>query len=596
MYAVLKYLVIAFIYICSLHASEFEEFYILPMGQGNGQLVIYQNGSEKVGVLYDLGSKSLQMHPKFSSRGDWDQKFIAKSEIRKAPTEEKRRRRINVDNFSSPQTKKSGDVDIRARMPLSTNAKVSASQRDSIETELQLFVRDRLKDLTHLFIFLSHSDEDHINFIARNIIPDEVPITIFLAGDWFGNIGCKKDETNVTRSIVNVLTFLKERVRINPEGIVFNFPYYNDFNIPGETGGHVDFNQFIRQSLSINEDMAALARVFSAYCLRTNLNTPNPKFFTGSLIELYNTAFRNEESHIRASSEDISKLSHFTNSVAGYIHVWSLNHQTDNINGHSMVLSCRLPSLDMSVVLTGDAQHSVFQRIVSEYRDSGGSFRRFLELNDEHLVTFILPHHGSEENSSGSALSFFTPNVFGVPAGDGAQYGHPSLSLINSINELYIRERIPLNFNATYERQKGLDFVAIEEKKHVRLQTTDFAVPFLCPNLYGCIKWDRSGIYTNFDNIIDVEGDLYTILYDSHIWEADKNVLREMVRKRDVAVVSAKDTTQTSKMRVQVPSSEISGKNYSCILKSKNGSDTYAGVIVDKKLYFYKIIRAKREF
>ena len=69
-----------------------------------------------------------------------------------------------------------------------------------------------------------------------------------------------------------------------------------------------------------------------------------------------------------------------------------------------------------------------------------------------------------------------------------------------------------------------------------------------------------------------------------------------MVRKMDVEVVSAKDTTQTSKMKVLVTSSEISGKNYSCIVKSKNGSDTYAGVIVDKKLYFYKIIRAKQEY
>lgn len=46
------------------------------MGQGNSQLVIYQRPEGKVGILYDLGSKSLQMHPKFGFRGDWQRPFL----------------------------------------------------------------------------------------------------------------------------------------------------------------------------------------------------------------------------------------------------------------------------------------------------------------------------------------------------------------------------------------------------------------------------------------------------------------------------------------------------------------------------------------
>ena len=74
----LKYFVPTLFFFFSLYASEFEEFYILPMGQGNAQLIIYHDGSNKVGVLYDLGSKSLQMHPKFASRGEWNPNFLVK--------------------------------------------------------------------------------------------------------------------------------------------------------------------------------------------------------------------------------------------------------------------------------------------------------------------------------------------------------------------------------------------------------------------------------------------------------------------------------------------------------------------------------------
>ena len=42
----------------------------------SGQLVIYKRADGKVGILYDLGSKSLQMHPKFSIRGEWQRCFL----------------------------------------------------------------------------------------------------------------------------------------------------------------------------------------------------------------------------------------------------------------------------------------------------------------------------------------------------------------------------------------------------------------------------------------------------------------------------------------------------------------------------------------
>lgn len=73
----LVYVLISCLYGLIGNVSANEEFYILPMGQGNGQLVIYNadKPGQKVGVLYDLGSKSLQSHPKFINRDKWDLYF-----------------------------------------------------------------------------------------------------------------------------------------------------------------------------------------------------------------------------------------------------------------------------------------------------------------------------------------------------------------------------------------------------------------------------------------------------------------------------------------------------------------------------------------
>lgn len=63
-------------------ATSSEEFYILPMGQGNAQLIIYNadQPNQRIGVLYDMGSKSLQTHPKFTIKSDWEIRFKPKSE------------------------------------------------------------------------------------------------------------------------------------------------------------------------------------------------------------------------------------------------------------------------------------------------------------------------------------------------------------------------------------------------------------------------------------------------------------------------------------------------------------------------------------
>jgi hypothetical protein len=597
----LKYFLTTLFYLHFLYASEFEEFYIFPMGQGNSQLIVYHNETERIGVLYDLGSKSLQMHPKFAPRGRWDK--ITKDLLKeKRSNKNKELKSVSIPvNYKYMLSTPSKITE--SQEPVSLNAKLSTPQREIVKSELQTFIKKELTDLKHLFIFLSHSDEDHINFINSKSIPNDVPITIFLAGDWFGNVGCAKNKTNITKAVKGVLAFLRERMQQNPENTYFNFPYYNNFSITKNGGPSIDFNVFVRQSLIDREVDSTLLEELSNHCLKTNFDAPVPEFFSGSFTDLYNSVFLEASAHVSTSHGLMTAAAggapeDFEDYVKRHIHIWSLNHQTDDINGHSMVVSCTLPTLNMSIVLTGDALHSVFQRIASQYR--GQDFRQILEskyptlIHSQHIVTFMLPHHASEENSSGVALRFFTPDVFGIPAGDGGQYGHPSFSLIQGIKDMYDGQRMITRFYQRFALQKNLDFIAIHEDKHVLVKATGYTPPFLSPNLYGCIKWDKSGIYTNFDNIVDVRGDRYSILYSSHTWEANKGILKKMKKgsKHKITALFAQDTDKSQLMDIVEKSSD-DPDYYKCIVENPITNELFAGVPVDDKLYFYKLIRTE---
>lgn len=103
-------------------------------------------------------------------------------------------------------------------------------------------------------------------------------------------------------------------------------------------------------------------------------------------------------------------------------------------------------------------------------------------------------------------LRFFTPNVFGISAGDGRQHGHPSAELIQEIRNIYLRSFPELleTFYNRYEYKGKFHFISLNnESRHM----IDKVEPgrFLCPNIYGCIKWDQEGIRTNFNNSIKLD-------------------------------------------------------------------------------------------
>ncbi len=608
------FILIVFIFICPLYADTYEEFYILPMGQGNAQLVIYAQGSEKIGVLYDLGSKSLQTHPKFMKRGKWDIKYkpiLQKVESRFTHinvTPKKGSSQIDPSAFQSPEP---SSIKVHTpQEPLTINGKLSTTQQGSHKKNLELFIFDLLQDLSHLFIFISHSDEDHINYLNQKTIPDTVPLTILLCGDWFGNVGCDNEDTNITRNVKDVLKFLKARLQTKDASTQFSFTYYQDMFIlknpqksidlvrtskfsvwsysPDGVQREVKFNDFIREELESIVDVEPLAEYLKVLCSRDhfNLNSPiSPSFYSGPFNRLYANLFPRNGNE----KENTTAKPSLKEQVKNHIYVWSMNHLTDDINGQSIVLSCTLPSLNMSVILTGDAQYSTFQRIYNEYR--GKNFRSVLNFSSDHLVAFILPHHGSRNNSSALGLMFFHPDIFGIAAGDGGRHGHPSYELIQNLKKNYFPLKLQNNFVGKYTPLKsGIDIIAIVDEKQKLVQTEEEEIPFLCPNLYGCIKWDRDGISTNFDNTLEYDGKDYKILYSSHVWECDQILLSRLKLNNSLMVKSAEEPL--NEKRLVFTSSQKEENTHYYIFKMENTEDFFVGLAVDDNIYFYRILEA----
>ncbi len=169
------------------------------MGQGNGQLVIYNadQPGHKVGVLYDLGSKSIQLHPKFTRRDKWNLNFIPKQPEK--PSISKGVFHFKVVEQNTPDRAMTSATAVAT--PDTTERKVGESQRKELKEDLQDFIKGCLSELKHLILFLSHTDVDHINYISAEMFPANLSVTAFLCGDWFRD-SCDASKDGETSNVV----------------------------------------------------------------------------------------------------------------------------------------------------------------------------------------------------------------------------------------------------------------------------------------------------------------------------------------------------------------------------------------------------------
>ncbi|CAO5676007.1 MAG: hypothetical protein HEEMFOPI_01987 [Holosporales bacterium] len=273
-----------------------------------------------------------------------------------------------------------------------------------------------------------------------------------------------------------------------------------------------------------------------------------------------------------------------------------MNLPTSDVNDFSPIISCTLPSMNLSVVLTGDAGVPVFQSI-SMNRSKEQDFRQILEKDVSHLVLLMLPHHGSYLNVGGFMLNFFKPNVFGVSAGDGGQHGHPSLKSIEWIKSIYNRESTKFHelFLKKYEIVYSYHFIAIREKTvlsrypHTIVKFDTKEPLFLCPNIYGCIKLDKTGIYTNFNNMLRINDNEYYVNYTSHLFERADNISDGDLNN----VLGFSNGTNTQINLKFIQSLDDAFPPYKYLFKDVSDEEDifYIGVPINGKIFIYLLVR-----
>ena len=369
-----------------------EEFYVFGMGQGNSQLAIYEG--QKFAVLYDCGSSSLQKHPKYVDRSKENQEITIintlytknenysyfETSIGKKMDEEKQSPSRNTleSNYNLNSVLEGlGKLDIGVTNSASNEAKISTKQAEISRIQLEEFIKQTIKNLSinHLFIFLSHPDKDHINYINEKTIPTEaasgdLKVTAFLCGDW-------SKDTEEIRQVKKIFSVRK------------NTGYFYPLNIL------LDKQRF----------RGSLANLLEKISLDTNY------------YERFGAGVRE---HFKDFDENFMKES------GEKIFIESMNHNTQNDNDESPIISFKMPNIGMRFICTGDIgerDNKESNILLNLFTAKGEIYKQ----DDRLLTALILPHHGSNNNISSHLGHLFNPDLLIISSGNGKQYGHPDI-------------------------------------------------------------------------------------------------------------------------------------------------------------------------
>lgn len=115
------------------------------------------------------------------------------------------------------------------------------------------------------------------------------------------------------------------------------------------------------------------------------------------------------------------------------VFIWSLNDPSRDLNAQSAIVSFAMPEIGMSFVCTGDAKNTTFET-AEKAAKLLLSYDSYLQKG--LLTLLILPHHGSDENTSPTMIEMFKPTILAISAGAG-QHGHPRNATIQFYEKLY---------------------------------------------------------------------------------------------------------------------------------------------------------------
>lgn len=493
-----------------------EEFYLFDVGQGSCHFAVYKKS--EIGILFDAGSKNSRKLGKIKELQTsleetlffYNKKTaIDKTNIEKNKVTERQYNisTHNISDFSLSQSKIE-DID------MTFDRDQYDEKSNLIKTREEIYSAINKYKLKHLFVFLSHPDEDHINLITKtkkgkSIFPDGLSITAFLSGDFLGH---------ASSDVSSVLKYLFTRDKTWVE-----LPYY--WNYKGSLMPKKENLKKINTYASLKEEIQKgdLDDVYSLFEDNTFPNNIQVRYnqtsnFPYSLDWLLSytkekTDKRNAfSSHITQSlPADVLNDNPFTyiNSNAKNdmknIKVYSMNRMFGNINSQSSIMAFYFPSLTLEVVCTGDSHPESFDHLSPP-----------IKLGEKKYCTaLILPHHGSSKNFSPKMIEVFQPDIFLISAGL-TSYEHPEDSLIKAYRELYEQLKLNTNFFSFYGRFGSSQQIAtcisrIGKQGYNIVKNSGKSIPFICTNLRGTIYVDEQGFKSDFENIIKVNNEYYSI-------------------------------------------------------------------------------------
>ncbi len=469
-----------------------DEFWIFNVGQGNCQLAVYEK--ERIGILYDCGSSSWKTCTKLSAlHAEKYELFFQKKDKAGSPNKTSGQP-APLDVFSILEEEGNTPEEI-----LSDGSVGSFFSQDDKSDIDDIDLNSILKKLNHVFIILSHPDRDHINLVNTENIPDGIPMTFLCEGDWFGQKNKKGDR--LTEDVCAVLNFLRSRANT-----YIDFPFY--WNGLQEIGGYKSYKEFLQ---IFESDDNTFSKTFAFCNTRSVIAKMECLSLQDTLKEMIKRSPDKEKviGHLRSSvlDEGCSLAEKLTYPIVIFsepfvnVKIAHINFPFKEVNSQSAIVEIKMPKLDMQFFLTGDASEETFTRLAENSKD-------FFKKEYGYTSFVMLPHHGSKENKSTHMFNIFKPDIFGISAGNGGMFDHPSKELIDEIQGKYKESSFFEKFVPIGEKNT---FLAFHSGKSHLIEGS--MPPFICTNTLGSVKISEEGFLCSFSSQIEIGAQIFQINY-----------------------------------------------------------------------------------
>lgn len=635
-----------------------EAFYIFDVGQGNSQLAIYFDQLGKpFGILYDCGSSAQTVNSKFlqlRSKSTIDELMVFFSKKR-----EKTEVSAGEFDFGSSEEeespiKKKGRASIdstgSATSTTSTNTTTSVMSGGAAKVRPETSVSEQIKtalgQLQDLFVVLSHPDRDHINLLKESV-PEKLNVLFILSGDFFRESDgddkkeAEKADDKLKTDVKNLFQFIaarKKRASLKEETEEISAKKTGTIKKAGRRSAAAKKSAGISVGTELGETHVTLPYFWTSTStseyypleyqkvlkviltnkegegaeeksqLSNAIKRHTPDFFQGNFKEFLQKV---QSMQPQATQALTFYEKYLEGELLSNIYIWAMNHVSDDINNHSLVMSFCMPSLQKAFICTGDAGHEVFQRIEQHIRDKkllsndassspdasssvappqlkvSEKVNKFLyngQSSNHYTVLLMLPHHGSRGNESVTMLDLFRPHILGISAGAGSLYNHPSEELIKNYQELYrgnehledrkkeVWKRYALK-GPSYHYMTFKSIRADQKGKTItepRLKTVDPEkdLPILSPNVVGTIRITKDQFFMEHSSFFELNGSFYHIDLKSSSFEVEGS---SRIKKEEIMVDLSK--SDKVKMGSEVVKIKVKQKDKGEIVFQKTEDD-----------------------